>query len=101
MKPNLVAIRHEGGWVTRYLHLKKNSIPVSVGDRVACGDRLGFVGSSGRSTFPHLHFAVLDAVGRVTDPYAGSVNDMKSLWWEQMSSDGLPGTRCVSASAQE
>jgi len=52
----LVKIQHEFGIETRYAHLAK--IRVKVGDRVSRGDRIGDMGSSGRSTGTHLHYEV-------------------------------------------
>lgn len=49
-----VRVNHGGGWTTYYAHLQ--SWTVSVGDRVQYGTRLGYVGSTGGSTGPHLHF---------------------------------------------
>lgn len=43
-----------------YAHLRKNSICVTVGQRVRRGDLLGTVGNSGNSTQPHLHFHLMD-----------------------------------------
>ncbi len=53
---NLVMIRHPDGYVTLYAHL--NNIGVNYGDYVARGQRIGSVGSTGRSTGPHLHFEI-------------------------------------------
>jgi murein DD-endopeptidase MepM/ murein hydrolase activator NlpD len=53
---NMIAIRHADGTETRYAHL--SAVDVKVGDRVAAGAALGAVGSTGRSTGPHLHFEV-------------------------------------------
>jgi len=58
---NSVVIRHANGYQTLYTHLKKGSVRVAVGERVAAGDTLGIIGSSGCSTGPHLHFEVYDA----------------------------------------
>jgi murein DD-endopeptidase MepM/ murein hydrolase activator NlpD len=50
-----VEIDHGGGLLTRYCHMTARPV-VAVGQRVAAGDPLGAVGSSGNSTGPHLHF---------------------------------------------
>lgn len=62
---NVVEISHEGGYVTRYAHLA--DIEVRKGRNVRKGDRIGYVGVSGNSFAPHLHYEVLrDTV--VMDP---------------------------------
>ncbi len=53
---NRVYLRHANDSYSRYLHLRKNSVTVAVGETVRAGQGLGLVGSSGRSTAPHLHF---------------------------------------------
>lgn len=53
---NLVRISHGRGVVTWYAHLAR--VDVSVGQHVEAGTRIGFVGSTGESTGPHLHFEV-------------------------------------------
>lgn len=55
-EPNYVSLDHGGGHVTQYVHLKKGSVAVSVGQQVKAGQQLGLVASSGTSTAPHLHF---------------------------------------------
>ena len=52
-----VEIEHADGVITRYAHL--NKISVATGDRVEGGDAIAQVGSSGRSTGPHLHYEIL------------------------------------------
>jgi hypothetical protein len=67
---NYVAIRHGGGWITTYAHLRQDSVAVKVGDRVARGQRLGLIGLSGNADFPHVHFAVTYR-NRLLDPFTG------------------------------
>jgi murein DD-endopeptidase MepM/ murein hydrolase activator NlpD len=53
----LVEVNHGNGLVTRYGHAQE--ILVTVGDRVEAGQRVALMGSSGRSTGPHVHYEVL------------------------------------------
>jgi murein DD-endopeptidase MepM/ murein hydrolase activator NlpD len=53
---NFVVIRHKHGFYTRYGHLL--SFHVKTGDRVEQGDVIGYIGNTGRSTGPHLHYEV-------------------------------------------
>lgn len=62
---NLVEINHGNGYVTRYGHNKKNL--VEVGDTVKKGEVISLMGSTGRSTGPHVHFEVLQN-GRQINP---------------------------------
>jgi septal ring factor EnvC (AmiA/AmiB activator) len=62
---NVVEVNHGNGYVTRYAHNQKNM--VKVGDTIQKGDLLSLIGSTGRSTGPHLHFEVLRD-GRQIDP---------------------------------
>ncbi len=61
----MVEIRHGNGYVTRYAHNEENL--VAVGDHVQQGQTIARMGSSGRSTGPHLHFEVWH-LGRPVDP---------------------------------
>ncbi|HFE37751.1 MAG TPA: M23 family metallopeptidase [Gammaproteobacteria bacterium] len=62
---NLVEINHGNGYITRYGH--NQSIDVKRGDRVKKGQAIARMGSSGRSTGPHVHFEV-HKNGRAVDP---------------------------------
>lgn len=94
---NSVTLEHADGSRTLYWHLKQDSVAVAVGDAVACGDRLGLVGSSGYSSMPHLHFELQDAGGAVVDPYAGPASQEESFWAEQQPDPELPGPGCTQA----
>lgn len=61
----MVDIDHGGGVVTRYAHM--SSIAVSVGKNVERGELIGYVGSTGNSSGPHLHFEVI-VNGRQLNP---------------------------------
>lgn len=65
----LVVVEHPGGMQTRYAHLSK--VAVSPGQTVRRGELLGLVGSTGRSTGPHLHYE-LRQNGRPVDPLTGT-----------------------------
>ena len=60
-----VVVQHPNGYESRYAHL--SSLAVREGDTVGQGQQVGRVGSTGRSTGPHLHFEVTQA-GRRVDP---------------------------------
>lgn len=61
----LVEINHGDGYVTRYAHNERTL--VKVGETVKRGDAVALMGSTGRSTGPHVHFEVLRN-GRQVDP---------------------------------
>ena len=60
-----VEITHGNGLMTRYAHMSR--FDAKVGDRVAPGETIGAIGSTGRSTGPHLHFEVR-INGRAVNP---------------------------------
>jgi murein DD-endopeptidase MepM/ murein hydrolase activator NlpD len=64
---NLVRIRHSDGYETRYAHLKSFRRGIHRGSRVKKGQVIAYVGTTGRSTGPHLHFE-LRKRGRAINP---------------------------------
>lgn len=68
---NGVIIEHSGGWESQYCHMRKGSISVKLGDRVKRGQKLGLVGMSGRTEFPHVHIE-FRVDGKTVDPFTGA-----------------------------
>jgi murein DD-endopeptidase MepM/ murein hydrolase activator NlpD len=62
----MIDIDHGNGYVTRYAHNKK--VIVNKGERVTKGQTIALMGSTGRSTGPHVHFEVLRD-GKSVNPY--------------------------------
>ena len=62
---NVVKIRHNGGYISLYAHQSRRR--VKKGQHVKKGQVIGYVGSTGRSTGPHLHFGLMKN-GRWIDP---------------------------------
>ena len=63
---NYVMIYHSDGTYTLYAHM--SSLAVSAGQTVTQGQTIGYVGSTGWATGPHLHFEVRNASGSTVDP---------------------------------
>jgi len=82
---NAVVLTHENGWETQYSHMRQGSVAVKQGDRVVAGQKLGLVGLSGRTEFPHVELQVRHN-GVVIDPFSGRPGDggcggaAKPLW---------------------
>jgi hypothetical protein len=82
---NGVSIDHGSGWTTQYCHLRQGSLAVRSGQTVAAGDRLGLIGLSGMTEYPHLHFMVRQGE-RIIDPFDGKGmaepcgSERESLW---------------------
>ncbi len=94
---NGIVIGHHGGFETQYCHLKQGSIAVKQGQQVTRGDRLGDIGLSGKTEFPHLHFMLRDADGEIIDPFAGKMDsascdtkDYHGHYWQSSAKKAMP-----------
>lgn len=68
---NGLVIAHAGGLSTQYCHMAKGSLVVKPGDQVKAGEKLGLVGLSGNTEYPHLHMTVRQG-DTVIDPFAAA-----------------------------
>lgn len=75
---NYVAIRHRGGYESGYSHLSRFEAGLKAGDTVRKGQVIGYVGTTGRSTGPHLHFSVKKD-GKFIDPESLSLGGLSVL----------------------
>jgi murein DD-endopeptidase MepM/ murein hydrolase activator NlpD len=83
---NLIILEHPGNYRTYYAHLSNFNVELQVGNEVRRGLEIGYVGSTGRSTGPHLHFE-LRKDGVYVDPY--STKTQLDLWNMRDSDSGL------------
>ncbi len=75
---NFIRLHHDNGWETLYLHLNRILPGVTPGGRVAQGQQIGEIGTTGRSTGPHLHYEVhID--GQPVDPLKIDVGTGQTL----------------------
>ena len=74
---NLIVIEHPGNYHTYYAHLSNYNVELELGNEVRRGFEIGYVGSTGRSTGPHLHFE-LRKNGIYVDPYGAKTQ--LDLW---------------------
>lgn len=74
---NLIVLEHPGNYHTYYAHLSNYNTELELGNEVRRGLEIGYVGSTGRSTGPHLHFE-LRKDGIYIDPYASKTQ--LDLW---------------------
>lgn len=79
---NLVKIEHAGGYETGYAHLSRFGEDLSVGDKVKRLQLVGYCGSTGRSTGPHLHFSARKD-GKFIDPMSLNLDSMRVLPQEE------------------
>lgn len=80
---NYVRLRHSNGIKTAYAHLNGFAKGLKAGKRVKQGDIIGYIGTTGRSTGPHLHYEVLLA-GKQVDPRSVDVPTTEELTGEEL-----------------
>ncbi len=80
---NLIILDHGDEHHTYYAHLSKFYNGISVGDKVRRGEEIGYVGSTGFSTGPHLHYEIRKN-NHYVDPY---ISDQKLSFWGASSKD--------------
>lgn len=84
---NFVVLEHKldgTRYLTLYAHLKKGTVNVSPGQKVARAQPLGEVGSSGNTLIPHLHFGIYkeeNGMYRPVDPWKGACNTSSDGLW--------------------
>jgi murein DD-endopeptidase MepM/ murein hydrolase activator NlpD len=82
---NAITIYHSDGTFADYVHLKKDSSPLKVGDKVSAGQFIAFSGNTGFSTAPHLHFQVyLPGEKHKTIPVTFLGNDGNTVQFREM-----------------
>jgi murein DD-endopeptidase MepM/ murein hydrolase activator NlpD len=62
---NYVRLRHAGGYGTAYAHMRRIAKGIRVGRHIRQGQVIGYVGTTGRSTGPHLHYEVMIGMHRI------------------------------------
>jgi murein DD-endopeptidase MepM/ murein hydrolase activator NlpD len=80
---NYIRIRHSNGYETAYAHLNGFARGIRAGARVQQGQTIGYVGTTGRSTGPHLHYEV-HLNGRPTNPMALDLPTGRTLSEEEL-----------------
>ncbi len=74
-----IRIRHNSNYKTAYAHLSRYAEGLNYGDRVRQGDIIGYVGSTGRSTGPHLHFEILENGNQINPLKIADFGPVKGL----------------------
>ncbi|MBF9233048.1 M23 family metallopeptidase [Microvirga alba] len=90
---NAAVIDHGNGWHTAYCHMAKGSLTVRSGQAVKAGEKIGQVGLSGLTEFPHLHFTVLKD-NKAVDPFAYNAPEKScgggTALWDDTARRALP-----------
>jgi hypothetical protein len=85
---NMITIAHDAGFQTGYSHLSRFAKALKAGMRVEQRQTIGYVGSTGRSTGPHLHFSAKKN-GRFIDPESLNLDGLLRLTVDQRLSSDL------------
>ncbi|CAN5500314.1 hypothetical protein BH11BAC2_BH11BAC2_01820 [soil metagenome] len=95
---NGLIIQHSDGSRAWYWHFKNGTVTAKqVGDSVVAGELLGKAGSSGSSSWPHVHFQVLDSTLALIDPWQGSCNSFNAnSWWQNQQPYMVPTINHIS-----
>jgi hypothetical protein len=94
---NHVVLQHGPGHFTVYGHLRRG-IALKRGQMVRAGQQIGWTGSSGNSSWPHLHFT-LQVDSQVEEPFAGACRPGPSSWASQVQLPSQPYVRDLALSA--
>ena len=78
-----VRIRHSNGYATAYAHMSRYARGMRRGKRVDQGQVIGYVGSTGRSTGPHLHYEIMQG-GRQVNPMRVKMPSGRKLEGEEL-----------------
>jgi hypothetical protein len=92
---NYVQLQHSDGSRSIYCHMQLNSLRVSNGQRVRCGQVIGRSASSGSSSGPHLHFGWRRSASAASqDSYRGRCTSAPGAWVDQNSYPQSPAATC-------
>jgi murein DD-endopeptidase MepM/ murein hydrolase activator NlpD len=101
---NAIHVQHADGSIAWYWHFKSGSLtPKVIGDSVIAGEYLGTAGSSGSSSWPHLHFQVSDSAMNLIDPWDGSCNSTNAgnSWWQTQQPYDVPSVNRICTKGTE
>ncbi len=98
---NYVKLKLADGYFILFCHFELNSLQVSNGDSVKCGQVVGRSASSGNSSGPHLHLAWRNPSNANLNPYKGSCSNTGGAWVDQGTYWGATGAVCECVAGSE
>ena len=113
---NYIRIRHNGTYKTAYAHLNGYAKGIRSGARVKQGQVIGYVGTTGRSTGPHLHYEVHvngkqvnprkikmpsgeKLKGKDLEAFAAARHELQQLYQETLNGAVIAGSHCAEDTA--